>query len=228
MKRRTGRRASLVVMARQPVAGRVKSRLASEIGTVRAAWWYRHNLRRVIRRLRRDPRWDLWIAVTPDAACARPFWLDGVRALPQGAGSLGERMERILSGMRAGPVLVIGSDIPGVRPGAAARAFRALGSVSVVLGPSGDGGYWAIGHRASVRRLRSGSLAGVRWSSAHALEDTRRALRGEGRIALVDVLNDVDRAADLLRQKGSGRPASAPGADCGAAGRAVIPARGTV
>ena len=106
-------------------------------------------------------------------------------------------MERFLAGMPPGPVLVIGSDIPGVGKQEVAWAFRALGTAAVVLGPSGDGGYWAIGHRASPRRLRRGSLAGVRWSTPHALEDTAKALAAAGELVLVDELHDVDRGADL-------------------------------
>ena len=197
MRSRKGRRNRLVIMAREPIAGAVKTRLARDIGSVRAAWWYRHNLQRVLRRLRGDPRWDLRVALCPDTALARPHWLAGVAALSQGTGSLGDRMERVLAGMPAGPVLVIGSDIPGVGRREIARAFLALGSADVVLGPSGDGGYWAIGSRASRRRLPRGSLAGVRWSTCHALRDTVRALQDQGTLRMVGELRDVDRAADM-------------------------------
>lgn len=196
-----GRQNFLVLMARQPVAGAVKTRLARDIGAVPAVWWYRHNIRRVIRRLRRDPRWVLVISACPDRAVAKPFWYAGVRAVPQGRGDLGERLVRILSGMPPGPVLVIGPDIPGVTSREIARAFRALRAAEIVLGPAGDGGYWAIGHRAMPRRLPPGALAGVRWSTEHALQDTRLALGAVvGRVDLVDKLYDVDRVEDLHLQ----------------------------
>ena len=203
MIQRIGRRNALVILARQPVAGAVKTRLARDIGSVRAVWWYRHNFRRIIRRLRRDPRWDLRVAVCPDTAAAKPYWLAGIPPLRQGRGGLGERMERQLAGSPPGPVLVIGSDIPDIGGCEIARAFRALGAASIVLGPSGDGGYWAIGHRAFPRRLPRGSLAGVRWSTPYALRDTVHALAAQGQLALVDELDDVDRAADLQRREGT-------------------------
>ena len=197
MRRRKSRRNTLVIMARQPIAGAVKTRLARDIGSVRAVWWYRHNLYRVLRRLRGDPRWDLRVALSPDKVLARPHWLHGIVSLPQGSGDLGQRIERVLGGMPPGPVLVIGSDVPGVGREEIAQAFRALGSADVVLGPSGDGGYWIIGHRASVQRLPRGSLSGVRWSTRHALRDTEQVLSGRWKLALVQELHDVDRAADL-------------------------------
>ena len=189
-----------MLMARQPIAGAVKTRLARDIGSVPAVWWYRHNMRRVIRRLQRDPRWEFVISACPDTAVSRRFWLSGVGAVPQGGGDLGDRLVRILAGMPSGPVLVIGPDIPGVTSREIARAFRALRAAEIVLGPAGDGGYWAIGHRALPRRLPPGALAGIRWSTPDALQDTLRALAGEGRLVQVDTLRDVDRVEDLQSQ----------------------------
>ena len=94
-----------------------------------------------------------------------------------------------------GPVLVIGSDIPGIGRAHVARAARALGGHDAVLGPATDGGFWLIGW-AGRRRLGEDALAAVRWSGPHAMADTMARLPA-GRVALVDVLRDVDEAADL-------------------------------
>jgi glycosyltransferase A (GT-A) superfamily protein (DUF2064 family) len=61
------RRARLILMVKEPVPGRVKTRLGRGIGMVPAAWWFRHQTARLIRRLE-DPRWELVLAVTPDRA----------------------------------------------------------------------------------------------------------------------------------------------------------------
>ena len=132
-------------MVKEPRPGRVKTRLAREIGAVRAAWWYRHQCARLIRRLGRDPRWRLVLALAPDAeGLTSRVWPAGVQRLPQGRGDLGQRMLGLLAQAPRRAVLV-GSDIPGIGTRQIAKAFHALGPAEVVFGPAEDGGYWLIG-----------------------------------------------------------------------------------
>ena len=56
---------TLIVMVKEPRPGRVKTRLGRDLGMVGAAWWFRHQTRRLLRRLE-DPRWQLVLAVAPD------------------------------------------------------------------------------------------------------------------------------------------------------------------
>jgi glycosyltransferase A (GT-A) superfamily protein (DUF2064 family) len=56
---------TLIIMVKAPRPGRVKTRLGRGIGMGAAAWWYRHQTRTLIRRLR-DPRWQIVLAVSPD------------------------------------------------------------------------------------------------------------------------------------------------------------------
>ncbi len=187
-------RRTLIVMVKEPHPGRVKTRLGRDIGRVPAAWWFRHQSARLIRRLR-NPRWDLVLAVSPDReGLGSRVWPDELPRLPQGHGDLGARMVRIMRAV-TGPVCVVGADIPGLRAAHVARAFAALGAHDAVFGPATDGGYWLIGVR-HPRRLPHGALRDVRWSGPHALDDSRATLAGY-RIALTDRLADVDTAADL-------------------------------
>lgn len=192
----------LVVMLKEPRPGRVKTRLGREIGQVPAAWWFRHQSARLLRRLQ-DPRWTLWLAVSPDAAgLTSRIWPGHLPRLPQGSGDLGDRMHRLFRSLPPGPALIIGADIPGVTPAHISRAFRALGRAEAVLGPAPDGGYWLIG----LKRAAAPPAAlfrGVRWSSRHAMADTRATL--PPRCALTDPLRDVDTAADLPRTGPSSR-----------------------
>lgn len=186
----------LVIMVKEPRLGRVKTRLAREIGETNATRFYRTVSAQLIHRLARDPRWHTILAVTPDTAVTSQFWPPSVARVPQGRGDLGIRMIRALSAPPRGPVVVIGSDIPGVRAGHIAQAFRALGSRALVFGPAEDGGFWLIGanHAADLR----GIFRSVRWSSAHTLTDTLANLRGR-RIGFAAPLRDVDNAEDLRR-----------------------------
>ena len=188
-------RKTLVVMVKEPHPGRVKTRLGADLGMVAAAWWFRHQVHRLLRRIE-DPRWELVLAVSPDAeGLASRVWPAHLPRIAQGRGDLGARMGRLLRGLPPGPVCIIGADIPDVTSARVASAFKALGRAEAVFGPSEDGGYWLIGMRRSAA-VPVGIFADVRWSSAHALRDTERSLAGM-RIAHVDRLRDVDTVEDL-------------------------------
>ena len=194
----------LVVMARAPRLGRVKRRLARDIGEVEALRFYRGHTGALLRGLARDPRWITWLALTPDAAArdTRGLWNFGGPVLAQGAGDLGRRMGRLFEILPRGPLVVVGSDIPGITRDRVFSAFRALGAHDWVFGPAEDGGYWLVGARR--RPVVRPPFAGVRWSTPHALADTLANLQGS-RVALVDRLNDVDSGADFAALTGRSR-----------------------
>nr|WP_254899114.1 TIGR04282 family arsenosugar biosynthesis glycosyltransferase [Thalassococcus arenae] len=182
-------------MVKQPRPGRVKTRLARAIGPVAAAWWFRHQVRRLLLRLG-DPRWRLVLAVSPDTDGLRSrVWPAHLPRIPQGAGDLGDRMARVFRSLPPGPVCIVGADIPGITKGHVDRAFRALGRSDAVFGPAPDGGYWLVGLK-RTRSVPAGLFAGVRWSTEHALADSLGSL-GAMSVTLVDSLADVDEASDL-------------------------------
>jgi uncharacterized protein len=182
-------------MARAPVAGRVKTRLAAEAGVGTAVRFARHSLASLAARVA-DQRWSTALAVTPDIAAASRLWPRGVALTGQGSGDLGARMQRLLDCAPHGPVVIVGTDIPAVTRAHIAAAFRLLGRHDAVLGPAADGGYWLVGLRRRPRILRP--FHGVRWSTEHALGDTLANLRGHA-VARVATLADVDTPADLAR-----------------------------
>jgi rSAM/selenodomain-associated transferase 1 len=195
----------LVIFARAPQAGRVKRRLAGEIGVTAATRFYRAILSQQIRRLANDRRWTVWLFVTPDDSLGHPAWR-GVRQSRvnrQGYGDLGRRMTLPFQTLPPGPMVLVGSDIPAMRPAHIARAFRLLGRHDLVFGPASDGGFWLVGSRRAKpmpRRL----FAGVRLSTAHALADTLAGIPTGFSTALADTLDDVDDAQDLRRSAARG------------------------
>lgn len=191
---RSSWRRRLVIMVKAPAAGRVKTRLARDIGVVAATAFYRHASGALVSRLGNDPRWDTTLAVAPDIAAHQSHWPFGMSRRAQGRGDLGRRMQRIFDRMPPGPVVIIGSDCTVMGPADVAAAFAALGDADAVLGPATDGGYWLIGERRSPRPLKA--FAGVRWSSDWTLADTLRNFDGR-RVSLVRELPDVDTGEDL-------------------------------
>lgn len=199
----------LVVMAKLPRLGRVKTRLAKDIGAVPAWGFYRTTTHALIRRVKDDPRWQTVLAVSPDRAVYEErVWPDGVPRVAQGPGDLGARMGRLMRDLPEGPVVIVGSDIPGIEAHHIARAFDTLGRADAVFGPAHDGGYWLVGLR---RRPRVPDIFGrVRWSGAHALQDTLANLKGFD-VELLDTLDDIDTGTDYMRwRRGAERPAAAP------------------
>ncbi|WP_282607606.1 TIGR04282 family arsenosugar biosynthesis glycosyltransferase [Pelagibius sp. Alg239-R121] len=192
---------TVVVMGRLPQVGVGKRRLARDIGDIAAWRFYRQTLYGLLRRLQRDRRWRVCLAITPDQAALKVAGIpNGVKVIPQGRGDLGQRMGRPLQTLPTGPVVIVGSDIPDIEVTHLEQAFRLLGRRNWVFGPAADGGYWLVG--ATRRPCLKAPLpfAGVRWSSPQTLSDTLSGLRGAS-YGLLEQLDDVDSGADLEDHK---------------------------
>ena len=200
-------RRTLIIMVKEPRPGRVKTRLAADIGAVGAAWWYRHQTEQLLQRLR-DPRWEIVLAVSPDRqGLLSRVWPQNVARMVQGPGDLGDRMGRLLR-VFGGQTCIIGSDVPDIDRPKVAQAFHMLGARDAVLGPSEDGGYWLIGW--NKRRPPPATLfKNVRWSTAHAMADTIASMP-EARIGFAETLRDVDDIEDLRMTRAGVRASSAP------------------
>ncbi|MEK9672731.1 MAG: TIGR04282 family arsenosugar biosynthesis glycosyltransferase [Rhodospirillaceae bacterium] len=190
-------RPHLVIFAKEPRIGRVKTRLARDIGSVAAWAFYRRQVAAAAARLQGPGRWRTWLAVSPDRAIFRErIWPGGVARISQGAGDLGDRMARIMAVLPPGPVVIVGTDVPGIRSAHIRGAFARLGRRDAVIGPAADGGYWLIGLR---RRPRiADPFTGVRWSTRHAIKDTLANLKGLS-VGRLEVLEDVDDGGDYKR-----------------------------
>lgn len=188
----------LVIFVKAPRLGQVKSRLAAGIGALPSLQFYRQTTQCVLRRLGRDARWRCLIAVTPSGARHGRFWDPRLPRLDQGSGDLGRRMARVFRALPPGPAVIVGTDIPDLAPRHIAEAFRALGAHDTVLGPAQDGGYWLIGLK-RTRPMPAALFEGVRWSSPHALADTRASLPRRFSLALLETLEDVDDDASYRR-----------------------------
>lgn len=189
----------LVAFVKAPRLGRVKTRLARDVGDVAAWRFYREATRSLLNRLAGRGRWLCWLAVTPDGTsrarfCAPREW----QILDQGTGDLGARMGRVMRSLPPGPAVIVGTDVPDIRPEHVVQAFRHLGRHPAVFGPAPDGGYWLVGLR---RRPRYPDLfTGVRWSTPHALGDTLRNLpENDGVPPFLETLEDIDDGPALAR-----------------------------
>ncbi|MEO9900127.1 TIGR04282 family arsenosugar biosynthesis glycosyltransferase [Nisaea sp.] len=197
-------RQTLIIFAKTPRQGLVKSRLARDIGAGAATRWYRQNLAAILRRLGLKKRWECHIIAAPHHASAWP-WPTPWRFSHQARGDLGQRMLTALRSVSKGPVVLIGSDIPGIEPRHIAAAFRMLGRNDAVFGPSSDGGYWLVGFSP---RYRGNPFTDVRWSTKWALEDTVAGLQSGTKVGFVSEMQDVDEGSDLAATVSCVRPSA--------------------
>ena len=192
----TGSRPCVVVFGREPVPGRVKTRLAAGIGGPAAARVYaaiiEHTMAAAVAS---GARVVLSLAAPPSDAWTRGF---DVRIELQCIGDLGDRMadafERRFSEGEEW-VIIIGSDCPLITPEHLQAAAEALADRDVVLGPAIDGGYWLVGQRRPGVDL----FSDIRWSSHDTLDQTRQRLADvEASWTELEELRDIDTKADLV------------------------------
>jgi len=143
---------------------------------------------------------ELGCRLEVSSPAALPLPADAVR-FPQPGTGFGDRLERaMLDAFRrgAGPLIVVGTDVPGLAPRHLERALDLLDADPdrVVLGPSPDGGFYLL----AARRPVAGLATGVRWCGRETLRDLLKLLRAQGRpVALLEPVADLDRPADLER-----------------------------
>ena len=187
------REVRLIVFAKAPAGGRVKTRLARGIGMAAATAWYRRSLLRTLTMLRRAGI-EHEIASAPSAPVFHAASNVSGKIATQALGDLGRRMAMAAKTAR-GPCVIVGADIPGLSASIVARAREAVKRYDLVLGPARDGGYYLVGVKSPAHVFRL--YERVRWSSEYALADTLANAPKHWRIAFLPLLDDVDVVADL-------------------------------
>ena len=189
---------SICLFVKAPVAGRVKTRLMPAIGARACADLYQAMAEDTFAVASQVPDTSVSVAYEASPDFPAPDWLPGVRAwFPQEGAGLGDRLSqavRVAFAAGAGPLLVIGSDLPSLTTELLGKAFALLESAPLVLGPSADGGYYLIG----LRDPRIELFNGIAWSTPRVFAQTveRAAEAGLGYRRL-PVRRDLDTPADL-------------------------------
>jgi len=187
----------LAVMARYPVPGATKTRLAATMGTHTAARLSRAFVLDLEDRLRSLAVEVRWFYSPPERDFAsllrRP-----ARCAPQAGGDLGTRMRDVFERLFAEGyqrAVMIGSDAPHIDLAVVQRAYEELAPDRVVLGPSLDGGYYLIG-LAGPHDV----FTGIPWSTPTVLQRSRDRAQTLGLgVRLLPPTFDIDEAADLAR-----------------------------
>jgi glycosyltransferase A (GT-A) superfamily protein (DUF2064 family) len=182
---------TLLVIAKEPVPGRVKTRLTPPYSPREAAALAEAALTDTLEAALAVPAYRRVLVL--DGAPG-PWLPAGFEVAPQAAGGLDERLAAAFGACR-GPAVLIGMDTPQVTPELLRPAMDpfAWRDCSAWFGPATDGGFWALGLAAPDPEL----LRGVPMSQPYTGREQRARLTAAGlTVRDLPVLRDVDTAAD--------------------------------
>jgi uncharacterized protein len=193
-------RPALIVFCREPIAHQVKTRLIGAITPAAAAALSDAFIRDALAKAVSIRQSRVVIAASaPDGARSKYFQRLArhfdAELIDQGSGSLGKRMARALEPFSSTGALLIGTDTPSLPIELLAASLEALRQCRVVIAPSLDGGYYAVGVRGPMPPI----FAAIRWGTRSVFDTTIEHLKRAGiPWALGPAWYDVDRWADVL------------------------------
>ena len=184
----------LIIFTRNPELGKVKTRLAKDVGDQAALEIYEFLLAHTILVTRDlDVHKEVWFS---ENILVDQTWDASVysKKLQQGK-DLGARMQHAFDeGFENGfrNIIIIGSDMYDLQTTDLANAFRILKKKEYVIGPAEDGGYYLLGMRNSEPKI----FKNKQWGTSSVLQETLNDLKGRN-IAFTDLRNDVDILSDI-------------------------------
>lgn len=187
---------TLIIFAREPADGQVKTRLLKALDAPTVTALYRQFVKEAIAAGRRADCAQKWIYYTGTEQ--EPVFLmsaaEGYFFRKQSGPDLGGRMLRAFEDHAGRPVVIAGSDCPALCAGDIDEAFRRLNEHDLVLGPARDGGYYLIGARRPYAEL----FEGMAWGTDSVFDETVKRAREAGlKTALLPPKQDIDDPEDL-------------------------------
>ena len=186
----------VLVFQKNEVLGKVKTRLASGMGELRALEIYRHLVQMTYSALAEVPV-SIWtyfsdfIPETVNSPIAKSFAQEGQDLGERMAGAFARSFE-----LGMDKVVLIGTDCPTLQSQHLNEAFEALTHSDLVLGPATDGGYYLIG----MKRRADYLFEGISWSTSQVLTETLNVASQHGlTTTLLQELNDIDTSEDWER-----------------------------
>ena len=174
----------VVVMAKAPELGKVKTRLAATLGVEQTLSVYEFLLNATLN------------AVEHSGFTARVYWTSrpndhSGELFLQVEGDLGEKMKAVFeeSFVAFSPVIMIGTDCPDITSELLLHAFEAMKQADCVFGPASDGGYYLIG----MKHFYPALLKNISWSTDQVLKQSIEICEKEGlKYRLLETLTDID------------------------------------
>ena len=188
---------ALIIFAKNPEAGKVKTRLAATIGNEAALTIYNQLIAHIIS-ITTDLPINKYVFYLNEITL-NDTWDDNIfRKQLQNGNNLGERMKNAFNtvfenGYKS--VVIIGTDCPGLDGDMIMDAFARLDLYDVIIGPSEDGGYYLLGSKC----LHSALFESIAWSTSTVLKDTEdKCAELKLDYYMLPLLNDIDEEKDLV------------------------------
>ncbi|MBU1043952.1 MAG: TIGR04282 family arsenosugar biosynthesis glycosyltransferase [Candidatus Omnitrophica bacterium] len=190
---------ALIIFAKYPEPGKVKTRLAKTIGNVNASKLYELFVPLIIKRTKSDNYQTIVFFDPGEKHEQVKKWLNGeVNLFAQSSGALGERLKTAFAqifSLGSEKVVVIGSDSPLLDQAMIDQAFFALDKSDCVIGPSSDGGYYLLGIKKPAPELFDLNV----WSTNLVFVKTKqKAMKLNYKLSILDEHFDIDEKEDLL------------------------------
>ncbi|NQU17053.1 MAG: glycosyltransferase [Candidatus Saganbacteria bacterium] len=189
----------LIIFTKNPKLGKVKSRLAKDLGNQKALKIYQYLLNNIQNKFIKS-KFDVMIYYSGGSDnIPKKYKLN-----PQKGKDLGQKMYNAFkkNSKKYKKIIIIGTDCPFIGKRIVNKAFRALNRNQVVLGPSEDGGYYLIGlSRGNLRQYRRG-FQKISWSTSKVLPQTLKQFKFLGiKPFLLEKLYDIDTIKEYKRWK---------------------------
>lgn len=187
----------LLLFAKAPIAGKVKTRLQSHCSAEQAAEIAKVLLEESI--IKATEFWPGTVYLSVALDIEHTFLQEmlkkySIKLVPQSAGDLGVKMNHAL-GEFGYPAAIIGCDAPHILGDDLTRAYTLLSEGKPVLGPSEDGGYYFIG----LEKPQEALFSNIEWGTSSVLTATLKiAQQSKVNFTLLELLNDVDEWNDLV------------------------------
>lgn len=211
---------AIIVFARLPVPGQVKTRLAAKLGAEAAAQFYDACAVSCFRELQRCEELQVLLYYSSRdkeediQLWSRSHGLNFSCHKQSPSADLGDKMYSAMAAAGSSKVVIVGTDVPDLNASHVLTAVEALDTFQVVLGPAVDGGYYLLGLTCVDKRL----FEGVPWSTATVLQDTLAIAAAAGltvapldtlpQLMDIDTIEDLKEWADLEQKRASSGTAS--------------------
>lgn len=193
---------ALIVFQKNPVLGKVKTRLAATLGEKQALKIYLQLLQHTYFMINQLQNIDTFIYFSDELEPGMDnSFLSNVQFRVQNGFDLGSRMKHAFSQVLCEgyeKALIIGTDCPGITTAIIYEAFRKLNLTDVVFGPAEDGGYYLLG----MKKNDSNLFDKMTWSNQHVLSESIKRLNLDHKtFTLLEILSDIDNEADWEKCK---------------------------